>query len=353
MCRIWLAVLIFSATLAHSKEHDLLDTLQQKQSIISGVLNPGSVSYNGQEISNTKENFAALLINKIPVKINSVSGLQTFYVSTDETSLELEWQTKDGKHVPILKVQYPALTEFSTDGNRLHFKFNEYVNAAQLDSKEVNLQESSVKIDNFKTWLGEVHALELMSKNNVGQIYNLNFSPIKSDLLTAKSLSVSLADSVFSANVKPTAVGASLRFLNENNFSWDIGIYLARIDYEMGFTGATNSVTQSTGQLKGRYGYNPFYTNFGGFSFKRLTFGVQAEMINYNRKSEFPSNIDGYSDKDTVSLWFLQGGYFFRWEPMQYKEWGIFLNFDIRNFGAQSNISSDSDNKSLGISYYY
>lgn len=352
MCRIWLTVLIFSSVCAQAKEHDLLDALQQKQSVISGVLNPGSVSFNGQEIFNGKENFAALLINKVPVKINSVSGLQTFYVSTDETSLELEWQTHDGKQVPILKVEYPALTDFSTDGNLLRFKFNEHVSSAQLDSKEVNLQESSVKIENFKTWLGETHALELMSKNNVGQIYNLNFAPIRSDLLTVKSLSVSIGDSVFSANEKPTAIGASLRFLNENNFSWEAGIYLSRVDYIMGYGSSVNPVTQSAGQLKGRYGYNPFYTNPSGFSIKRLTLGVQAEIINYRRKSEFPSMIDG-RNTDAVDFWFLQGGYFLRMEPFQYKAWGFSLNFDFRVFRTELDLSGNSETKSFGLSYYY
>ena len=337
---------------AFSKEYDLSETLQKKQSIISGVLNPGSVSFNGQEIYNGKENFAALLINKAPVKITVVSGLETFYVSTDETSIEMEWQARDGKTRPVMSVQYPALTKFSTDGNRLHFKFNEQVSAAQLDSKPVNLQESSVEIGNFKIWLGEVHALELMSKNNVGQIYNLDFASIRSDLLTAKSLSLAVGDPVFSANIRPMAIGASLRSLNENNFSWECGIYLSRVDYDMGFSGPINKVTQSTGQLKGRYGYNPFYTNSGGFSFKRLTFGVQSEIINYRRKSDFASMIDGYNT-DTVDLWYFQGGGFFRWEPMQYKEWGFFVNFDFRIFRTETNISSDSDTKTFGISYYY
>lgn len=353
MCRIWLAVLIFfSASFANSKEHDLLDTLQQKESVISGVLNPGSVSFNGQEIFYGKENYAALLINKVPVKINSVSGLQTFYVSTDETSLELEWETRDGKHVPILKVEYPALTDFSTDGNFLRFKFNEHVSSAQLDSKEVNLHESAVRIDNFKNWLGETHALELLSKKNVGQIYNLNFSSMRSDLLTAKSLSLSVGDSVFSANIKPTAVGASIRFLTEDNFSWEAGIYLAKVDYVMGFGSSVNNVTQNAGEFKGRYGYNPFYTNPSGLSFKRVTLGAQSEVINYRRKSDFASTIDG-RNTDTVDIWFLQGGFFIRYEPLQYKEWGVFLNFDFKVFRTEENISGDGDTKLIGLSYYY
>lgn len=352
MCRVWLAVLICTALQANSKEYDLLDTLEEKQSVVSGVLNPGSVSFNGQEIYSGKENFTALLINKVPVKTNSVSGLQTFYVSTDETSLELEWQTSDGKLLPILNVQYPAMTAFSTDGSRLNFKFNEHVHSARIDSKEVDLQESAVKIDNFKAWLSEVHSLELVSKNNVGQIYNLNFASIKGDLLTAKSLSLSVGDGVFSANIKPTAFGASLRFLNEDNFSWEAGIYLTRVEYEMGFGSSSNAVVQRTGQLKGRYGYNPFYSNPGGFSFKRLTLGVESEIINYSRESEFATMLDG-RNTDLVNIWYFQGGCFFRWEPLQYKDWGFFINFDFRVFRTEPDISGDSETKAIGISYYY
>lgn len=357
MCRTafaWLlhVFILLIGNVVISKEIDLSETIKKKQSIISGVLNPGSVSFNGQEIYNGKENFAALLINDVPAKITVISGLDTFYVSTDETSIELKWQTREGKTRPLLNVQYPALIDFSTNGNRLHFNFNEHVSSAQLDSKEVNLQDPIVQIDNLKTWLSDIHALELISKDNVGQIYNLDFASIKNDLLTTKSLSLSLSDSVFSANVKPTAIGASLRFLYENNQSWECGIFLSKVDYAMGSSGFINNVTQNAGQLKGRYGYNPFYVNSGGFSFKRLTFGAQSEIINYRRISDYASMIDGYNT-DKVDIWYLQGGGFFRWEPVQQKDFGFFVNFDFRVFRTEANISSDGETKTLGISYYY
>lgn len=340
-----------------SKERDLSSTIEKKQSVISGVLNPGSVSFNGQEIYNGKENFSALLVNKEPVKINSVFGLQTFYFNTDETSLELEWRTLDGKNRPLLKVEYPALTEFKTDANNLYFTFNGQVSGARMDSQEINLQEinlqdSMLQIDNFKTWINEGHTLELVSKKNVGQIYNLDFKNLKSDLLTTMSISFSVGDGPFSANEKPTAFGLSVRLLNEYNYSFDCGVYLSKVDYNMGSGNFINGVTQSAGQLKARLGYNPFEVNFGGFSFRRLTFGAQSEIINYKRKSDFASNIDG-QDTDIVSLWYLQGGPFLRWEPVQYKDWGFFLNFDFRVFRTQSNISSDGDVKTFGLSYYY
>lgn len=337
---------------AFAKQYDLLNTLQKKQSIISGVLNPGSVSFNGQEIYNGKEKFSALLINNVPVLINSLSGLKTFYVSTYETSLVLEWQTINGKKLPILNVQYPALTEFKTDANSLYFKFNEHVSGARMDSKDIDLQNSLLQIDNFKNWISEEHTLELVSKQNIGQIYNLDFNSLKGELLSTKSISFSVGDGPFSANEKPTAFGLSLRFLNENNISLDCGIYLSKIDYSMGSGTFINGVSQSAGQLKGRYGYNPFEVNFGSFSFKRLTGGAQVEIINYRRKSDFASSIDGYNT-DNVDLWYIQGGPFLRWEPLQYKEWGFFINIDFKTFRTATNFSSDGDVKFFGLAYYY
>ena len=147
-------------------------------------------------------------------------------------------------------------------------------------------------------------------------------------------------------------MGASIRILNENNISYELGIYLSRVVYPMGSGGFVNNIVQSAVQLKARYGYNPFESNFGGFSLKRLTFGAQTEIINYQRQSDFASNIDG-QNTDKVNLWYIQGGPFFRWEPWQNKKWGLFFNFDFRSFRTDANISSDGDVKTFGMAFYY
>ena len=103
---------IFFCTLVSSKEYDLLKTLDKKQSVISGVLNPGSLSFNGQEVYNGSESFAALLINKVPVQIKAVGGLKTFYFMTDETSLQLEWKTLSGQIISVINQKAVGLIEF-------------------------------------------------------------------------------------------------------------------------------------------------------------------------------------------------------------------------------------------------
>lgn len=343
--------LVFSPA-AFCKMHDLTETLQIKQSVISGVLNPGSVSFNGQEIYNKKENFAALLINKVPVKTKTLMGLETFYVTTDENPLELDWQTKDGKTIPLLKVQYPAVTEFKTDGDRLYLSFNEAVTGARLDSKEISVHGDSVETKDFKNWIGEVHTLELQSNANSGQIYNLDFRSLRSELLTVKSLSFSIGDGPFSANVKPVAFGLSLRQLDENNVSLECGVYLSKVNYHMMAGSTLIGVAQNAGQLKGRYGYNPFTVNPGGFSFKRLTFGAQAEAIFYRLESDLPTTIDGQNSAK-VELWFFRAGPFIRWEPLQHKEWGFFFNLDFGIVRTQRDIPAFGDVMTLGLSYYF
>lgn len=346
-----IALLLFSIS-AFSIEHDLLVTLDKKQSIISGVLNPGSLSFNGQEIYNGKENFEGLLLNDTPVTITPVSGLKTFYTTTDQTNLELDWLLADGSKKSILKVQYPALTEFKTDTDRVFFKFNEQVASARLDSKEISMQDPIVQVENFKEWLSEIHTLELISDKKTSQIYNLDFRKMRSDLLTTRSLSFFISSGPFSANVKPTAFGLGLRQLNERNISYDVSIMVSRVTYDVGPAASASPVMQRAGQLRGRYGYNPFDTNAGSFSLKRLTFGVQSEIISYVRESLHVMPIDGVNS-DKADIWYLQGGPFFRWEPLQYKEWGASLNFDLRIFRTYSDISSDGDNVTLGVSYYF
>lgn len=358
MCRFSLSwfihfAILLTATSAISKEKNLLETLNEKHSVISGVLNPGSVSFNGREIYNGKENFSALLINNVPVKINSVSGLQTFYQTTLETSLELEWQTLDGKVRPLLKIENPAVTAFKTDGDKLYLRFTDSVSAAKLDSKDIDLKEPQLRLDNFKNWMSETHSLELFSKNNNGQIYNLDFKNIRSDLLTSKSLSLATSDGPFSGNIKPQSVGMSIRILDEKSFSYDFGIFLSRVDYEMGSGNAVNRVTQSAGELKFHFGYNPFDANSGGLNIRRLTLGVQTDLINYRRKSDFSAPyLDGINSAEG-DFWFLQGGAFFRWEPLQYKDVGFFITLEFRNFRTSTMVTNDEMVKTIGLTYYY
>ncbi len=369
---------IFFCTLVSSKEYDLLKTLDKKQSVISGVLNPGSLSFNGQEVYNGSESFAALLINKVPVQIKAVGGLKTFYFMTDETSLQLEWKTLSGQAISVInqkavgltefkrnsdkiyykseeqifRVQHPALTEFKTDGNNLYLKYNEHVAAARLDLKKLDLQDASYKIENFKEWLETSHTLELTAADNIGQIYNLDFRNLKNELLTTKSIAYSFGDSGFSSHEKPAAIGISWRHFKENQMSYETGLFVSNIYYEMPYGSLINKTKQSMWQLKSRIGYNPFYTNFGEWNYKRLTFGVVGEVINYNRESDYPTGLEG-SMVDRFDIWYLQGGPFFRWEPLQYKKWGVFFNFDVRIFRTNESVSSDGDVKSIGFSYYY
>lgn len=352
---VLLAVLFcgtFATRAASAKQHDLLPTLQKKQSVISGVLNPGSVSFNGQEIFNKNENYKALLINKKPVTTKSVMGLETFHVSSDESTLVLEWLTHDGKTLPLLKVSFPAVTEFNTDSGSLFFGFNEFVTGARLDSTEIDLQKGTLPIDNFKSWIDSVHTFELRGENNAGQIFNLDFQALKDEILTQKSLTFSTGDGPFSANEKPTAVGVSLRILKENNVSYECAIHVAQVKYVMGTPPSSNPVTQATGQLKGRAGYNPFDSNYGGFSFKRWTLGLQAEVINYKRESEFASMIDG-QDTALVNTLYFQAGSFIRWEPYQQEDWGVFFNLDLTQMGTNLGLSHNWDIKTFGIAYYF
>jgi hypothetical protein len=249
-------------------------------------------------------------------------------------------------------VQYPALTEFKTDGSRLYFKFNENVSSARLDSAEIDVKNSAFEFDNFKEWLGETHSLELSSKSSTSQIYNLDFRKMKSEFLTSRSLSFLLGGGPFSANVKPTAFGIGLRQLNEDNMSYEVNVMVSRVAYEAGSGSSVNPVMQRAGQLRGRYGYNPFDTNPGSFSLKRFTLGVQSEIINYVRESLYPMPVDGI-DSDRADIWYLQGGPFFRWEPLQYREWAVSFTVDLRIFRTYSNISSDGDSGTLGLLYYF
>jgi hypothetical protein len=349
----FLIIILFSA-FAESKYLNLTDATEKKKTVISGVLNPPSISVNGSEIPQKAATYSALLINNQEVKMNSTGGLQTFYEVVEGDQLLLQWKTPKKTLVNILEFAYPAVISMELKHTDFVLKFNDQTKKATYDGEPLNINDPKIKIPSTLTWLETPHTLELFSDQDIGRLYNLDFRKYKEDLLTMASWTLSIGDAQFQGNNRPSTVGASSRILNEKNYSHEIFAGVAHTSYVVGAnTSWAGEVEQRTVELKYKYGFNPFHTNSGDFNYRRVTVGLHASLINYNRKSDYAMSwMDGYNET-SVDTWFYQGGYFVRWEPLQIGNFGFSLSIDHRNFRSQSSIRSDSTIKGFGLSYYF
>lgn len=351
-CQIGLVSLFLCLSFyAEAKRLSLTAAAEKRKSVISGVLNPASISINGQELQQSNNSYSGLLINDSLAKINEVSGLKTFYEVIEGDNLDLKWKTENST-VEIVKILYPAVEEMELVHDEFQIKFNELTKKALYDNKPLDVQNARVEVPSANAWIDEPHTLELFDEKNISRIYNLDFRQYKTDLLTSTSWSLVVGDAPFSANKKPTAIGASVRVLNERNYSHDFLFAAAKVNYIMGEPPSTNEAVQETLELKYRWGYNPYTTNSGNIDIKRVTLGLFGSVYHYNRSTTFPTSIDGFNGS-TAETWFLNTGFSLRWEPLQIGNFGTGVQFDFRIYRSNSDISSDKDMKYFFISYYF
>lgn len=346
------AVFLFAASAA-AKTIDLSWAAQKRSTIVSGTLNPSSLSINGQEITLSSESHTGLVINGEAAKVNDVSGLKTFYEVVEGDRITLQWSLENGSTKDILTVAYPSVKDMLYRDNTLVLRLNDLTRKVRYDGQELELKDPvTIPIEDTEKWLSEPHTLELSADKNVSQIYNLDFNSIRKQMLNHRSWVLYSGEPPFSANVRPQMIGAGARLLNENNFSKELVVAGAKTTYGMGSAPFTNEATQQAILIEFRYGYNPFKTNFGTVDYKRVSFGLQAALVNYTRESTFPAFMDGYNDTK-VNTWFNQGGFFLRWEPVQYKDFGVLIHLNHRVFKSQSTIGSDSTSHAFGLAYYF
>jgi hypothetical protein len=354
LCKAAFAALLFFHQNLFAKTIDLSWAAERKKTVISGTLNPASLSVNGQEITQTPESYAGILINDNSATITEVSGLKTFYEVIEGDQISLKWLLPNSFSKDIIKVSYPSIKEMKFSDNNFILYLNELTRKVRYDGKDFAIANPVViPVDNTEIWLSEPHTLELTSDKNATLIYNLNFGAVKDQMLTQTSWNLYAGDPPFSGNKKPTMIGVGSRILNEKNFSRELFAGYAKTSYPTGGPGFSNDVTQSSFLLDGRWGYNPFKTNFGDFNVKRVTLGLNVSLINYQRESQFPTGgMDGYNELK-VDTWYWQGGYFFRWEPLQYKDFGFLLQINFRVFRSQNSISGDDGGHFFGLAYYF
>lgn len=350
--KLFLGLVLFFAPLQNfAKNLDLTSSAEKRKTVISGVLNPPSISVNGTEIKQTPAIYSSLVVNDEEIKTNDLGGLKTFYAVFEGDQIKLQWKTPKGQLVPILEIAYPAVTKMELKHTDFVMQFNDKTKKAKYDGKEIDVKNSKIKILSTSEWIDIPHTLELYSEENISRIYNLDFSQHKTDLLTAKSWSLFTGDSQFWGSRPTSTVGVSSRILNEQNRSHELFAGFAKTYYGLGYASYSNYTTQQTVEIKYRYGYNPFPTNSGDIDYRRVTLGGHFSLINYKRESDYTTWFDGYNS-NKVDTWFHQGGVFARWEPIQYGNFGFSFTFDLRVYRSTHSISSNHDIKSLGISYY-
>ena len=342
-----------------TKQKDLISSAKTKSAIISGILAPASLSFNGQEIEQSAESYEALLLNDEEVKTTEVGGLKTFYVTVDKSSIDLKWKKANAQTKIILKIEYPTITEMKLIRNNIFFKFNTVTNNVSLDTQNAQVVDSAFTfpVENLRQWLEDVHTIELTSTQKLSQIYNLDFQELKADLLTNRTWTLYHGQAPFYANGNVDVVGLGYRTQFENLRSLEFVVSYGKTTYQQCcffYNGdpSPNTVDQSALELKTRFGTNPFVTNYGDFNYKRLTFGLQGEAFNYQRKSTFQTNMDGYNS-DHVNQWFFNGGLFFKWEPLQYDHFGLSINADFNLIKSSLQVNQESDLHYLGLSYTF
>lgn len=350
----FILVCIFVAAQTQAKYIDLTEAAEKKKTIVSGVLNPPSISINGIEIEQKPASYLALLINGEAVKTTDAGGLKTFYAVIEGDQALLQWKASKNNLIPILEVSYPAVVKMELKHTEFTMQFNEQTKKVKYDGEEIDAKNSKIKVRSTSEWIKTPHTLELLSEQNIGRIYNLDFRKYKEDLLTQASWTLSLGDAQLQGNNRPAALGVSSRILNQKNYSHELFAGVAHTSYAVGAgTAWAHEIEQRTIELKYKWGYNPFQTNSGDINYRRLTLGLHASLINYHRNSDYKTLwMDGYDDT-SADIWFHQGGYFVRWEPLQYGNFGFSLSIDHRVYGSQNSIMSDSTLKSFGLSYYF
>ena len=355
-----IAVSLFICSInCRAKNINLISAVKKKAAIISGILAPASLSFNGQEIEQSSESYEALLLNDEEVKITEVGELKTFYVTVDKSLIDLQWKKANAEKKAILKIQYPAISEMHLIKNNIFFKFNALTTGATLDTQNLKIVDSAISfpVENLKQWLEDVHSMELTSTQKSSQIYNLDFQEIKADVLTNQTWTLYRGKAPFYANGNVEAIGIGYRVQTENLRSSEFIISYSKANYDQccfyfNNNSTFNTVDQRAFEFKFRSGWNPFVTNFGDINYKRLTIGLQGEALNYKRNSTFQTSMDGFNS-DHVDQWFFSGGPFFKWEPLQLDHFGFSFNFDFKLIRSSFELNRDGDMEYLGLSYTF
>ena len=346
-------MLVVLPTITQAKVVDLFNSAKLKKTVVSGVLSPASVSVNGNEVfQSNNESYEALLINGTEAKTTDVGGLITFYEVAEGDKIELKWLRKDGSTQNIISLAYPAVTDMKFEHDRLLISFNELTKSAKFNTQVLNVPQAQVPVSSVKQWFSEPHTLELTSTDKVSQIYNLDFSDYQKEMLTDVSWSFYFGDPPFSGNQKPLMIGAGARVSDETGISKEIAMVLGKVFWRSGDSFSGSEVSQEAVQIKYRHAYSPFEFEPTGFSYKRWSFGAFAEIVNYKRDSPYEMSFDGYNQK-FVDVWYLQGGFSFRFEPYRYKDYGVCLQFDVQMAKTSVAFSSDKDMKYIGLTYYF
>lgn len=349
----WL--LVFFVGKSWGAERNLLNLTKAKESVISGILNPASLSYNGNEIVQSRDWFSGLLLNGKSVPITEGSGFDSFYVVTSEATVDLRWVKPDGTQVFAYHIEDPGVTELVLDRNQLHFSFNQKTASALLDNEKLIIEASQADftVEALAKWLTEPHTLEVSdAEKKTSRIYNLDLRELRSELLTKRSISVAKMDAPFWAMQRPASFGVGMRTQFENQQSTEYIVGLAGSEYDQSyfFNGPSNHIKQAALQLRYRYGYNPFDSNWGDINYKRVTVGGQASLVYYWRQAEFDTSIDGIFSKNVQQL-NGSAGIFVRWEPLQWHEWGLAFGFDPRIIRSNYSNGGDGDDPYIALTY--
>lgn len=336
---------------AYAEEIDLSPYVEKKQFILAGTINPPSISLNGQQLNAPNGAFKNLYVNSKLVPITVTENLKSFYHSVESDSISLDWEKLNGEKTNFLNLQFPSLTRVTTNGYQLQWNFSESVTKAKLDAEDISLEKPVTPMQNIKKWVKNPHVLELSSPNNMSQIYQLDFSSYQRELFRRYSASYSLGEPSFNAFWESVSSGFSAAIHYEDDRYLDINYYYSEKDRTFDSGSTTRPINQKLYELKSRYGYQLFNSNWNDFDLFRLTFGFQGQISRYLRTSTITDSFDGYTS-DKVDSSYAVVGAFSRWEPLQYKNFGVSVTIDFPLY-ATLGTSRISTAAYFSLNYYF
>ena len=148
---LWILIFIgLGTTNAYAEDIDLSPFVEKKQFILAGTINPPSISLNGQQLNTPNGSFKNLYVNSKLVPLTITDNLKTFYHSVESDSISLDWEKPNGEKKNFLNLQFPSLTQVTTNGYELRWSFSESVTKAKLDTEDISLEKPVTPIQNIK-----------------------------------------------------------------------------------------------------------------------------------------------------------------------------------------------------------
>lgn len=288
--------------------------------VLAGTLAPATLSVNGNPVSIRGETARALKLNGASVETHT-DDVHSFHLTSDAGVLELSWTWDEGRSERIARLSYPAIDAMTVSPAEAKIRVNESTRSLSADGVEIPLSDGTgrIEINSISTWLAAEHSLELKDAEGGSRLYTLGMEGVKDDVLSDWDLGFGITGS---ASGTGKAYQVELRRAWPSRWSAAVAPTVAFLTEDPTPTGGT--FTRNAYELKLRGGYDPFHSGLNWIDPRRLTLGlVFVPFVDYISETN-----SGFAPPSTTTF-HAELGWFFRFEPFRWKDFGIVANMDI------------------------